>query len=197
MSLTAVEAVRLKSSDKSTITREVVTGNGADKHFKLGHNPVVSSPAPEVRLNDAVLVEGVDYTVNYEQGIISMTLIPVIGASLEFIYYWSIFSDVEVEYFLEEGGGNVTIATAKLLLAWAADAAKLAKRQTLSGGGGLGQVVVDTSVAAKELRTTAQALIDTEQDLGESIPAESLTEIPWTEMSYRQAIGQHVVREHN
>jgi hypothetical protein len=195
MALTTVEAVRLKTSDKSTITRDTVVGNAVDKHFKLKNSPVVASPALEVRKDGTLLIETTDYTVNLPQGIVSMVAIPATGAQLEFTYYWSIFTDDEVQYFLTEAGDNPTIASAKLLLAWAADAAKLAKRQTLSGGGGLGQVVVDTSVAAKELRATAAALIQTEQDLGESIPAEGLTEIPWTEAIYKRQIDQHWTRD--
>jgi hypothetical protein len=194
MALTAIEAVRLKTSDKSTITREVTEGNGIDQYIKLRQAPVLVSPAIEVRKNGTLQVVGVDYNINLEQGIVTWVAIPAINSSLEFQYYWSIFSDNEVQYFLDEAGGDVTIASAKLLLAWAADAAKLAKRQTLSGGGGLGQVIIDTSVAAKELRATAAELIKTEQDLGESIPAEGLTEIPWTEANYKRQLEEHFIR---
>lgn len=194
--MTNIEAVRLKVSDKSSLTREVATGNGTDQYFKLKQAPVIVSPAIEVRKNGSLLTLSTHYTVDTTYGIVTMVTVPVVNDSLEFTYYWSIFSDAEVQYFLDEAGGNVTIASARLLLAWAADAAKLAKRQTLSGGGGLGQVVIDTSVAAKELRATAKALIDTERELGESIPYESLTELPWTEANYRRSLDQHVVREH-
>lgn len=195
MALTDIEAVRLKASDKSALTRDTAVGTGSDKYYKLKNAPVLSSPAIEVRKDGTLLTEITHYTVNLEQGIVTMVTVPLVNEELEFTYYWSIFSDNEVQYFIDEAAGNLTIATAKLLLAWAADAAKIAKRQTLSGGGGLGQVVVDTSVAAKELRATAQALIKTEQDLGESIPADGLTEIPWTEASYLRGLEQHIVRE--
>ena len=193
--MTPVDAVRLKSSDKSLITREKTTATGEDQHFKMKNTNLFSVPAPEVSRDGVVLTESLDYTVDYSQGVISFTVIPLIGAILEFTYYWSVFSDAEVQYFLDENGSNTTVATAQLLLAWAADAARLAKRQTLSGGGGLGQVVIDTSVAAKELRATAKALIDTQADLGESIPSEGFTEIPWTEAMYKRQRDQHFIRE--
>lgn len=192
MTLTAIEAVRLKASDKSAITRDTARGNGTDTYFRLAHSPLTGL---EVRKNGTLLTITTDYTVDLVNGVVTFVSTPVVNDNLEFIYYWSIFSDDEVQYFIDEAGGDVTIATARLLLAWAADAAKLAKRQTLSGGGGLGQVIVDTSVAAKELRATAAALIGTEKELGESIPAEGLTEVPWTEPMYRRQVDQHFVRE--
>lgn len=195
MALTAIEAVRLKSSDKSLIEREMATGTGEDKYFKLKNSNILLVPAIEVTKNSVLQTLGVDYTVNYDQGIVTMTVLPLQGALLEFTYYWSIFSDTEVQYFLDAGSGNTVIATAHLLLAWAADAARLAKRQTLSGGGGLGQVVIDTSVAAKELRATAKALIDTQTELDNSTPAEGFTQIPWTEAISRRERDQHFIRE--
>jgi hypothetical protein len=193
--MTPIEAVRLKSSDKSIITREKTVGTGEDQYIKLKHTNVLASPAPEISRNGVPLTEGADYTINYEQGVVSFSVPMTQNVTYEFTYYWSIFSDVEVQYFLDDAGANVTIATAMLLLAWASDAARLAKRQTLSGGGGLGQTVIDTSVAAKELRATAKALIDTQADLGESIPAEGFTEVPWTEQVYRRQVDQHIIRE--
>jgi hypothetical protein len=192
--MTNIEAVRLKTSDKSVITREKGVGNGVDKYFKMKSSNLLASPPIEVRSNSVLLTVGADYTVDIINGIVTFLVTPVDGAQLEFTYYWSVFSDDEIQFFLDEDGGNTTVAAAHVLLAWAADAAKLAKRQTLSGGGGLGQTVIDTSVIAKELRATAKALIDTEQSLGESIPAEGLTEIPWTEQMYKRQVEQNTVR---
>lgn len=192
---TQIEAVRLKTSDKSLLTREKTKGTGEDKFFKVKQSNILAVPAPYVTLGGVQVTEGVDYTVDYAQGVFTFTVNPAQGVTLEFTYYWSIFSDDEVNYFLSEAGSNVTIAAAYLLLAWAADASRLAKRQTLSGGGGLGQQVIDTSVAAKELRATAKALIDTQADLANGFPAEGYTEVPWTEQLYRRAIDQHLIRD--
>jgi len=190
-----IEAVRLKTSDKSVITREKSTGNGVDKYFKLKNATVLASPAIEVRASDILLTLGLDYTMDLVNGIVTFTVIPAVGVILEFTYYWSVFSDTEIQFFIDEAGGSTTIASARCLLAWAADAAKLAKRQTLSGGGGLGQTVIDTSIVARELRATAKEMIAIEQDLGESIPYEGLTEIPWTESIYKRQANQHIIRD--
>lgn len=193
--MTEVEIVRLKTSDKSVITREKSTGNGVDKYFKLKNATILASPPIEVRADDVLLTVGLNYSIDLVNGIVTFVSTPAVGVVLEFTYYWSVFSDAEIQFFIDEAGGNTTIAAARCLLAWAADAAKLAKRQTLSGGGGLGQTVIDTSVIAKELRATAQAIIDVEKDLGESIPAEGLTEIPWTEALYKRQLNQHIIRD--
>jgi hypothetical protein len=194
MALTSIEQVRLKISDKPHLTREVTEGTGVDKYFKLGNAPALATPAPEVRVDGALKTENVDYTVNYEQGIITMTAVPTTGAELDFIYYWVVFTDEEIEQFISDANDNLVVAAAYGLFAWAADAAKVAKRYTLSGGGGLGQVVGDTSVTAKELRETAKALIDMEKDLGEAQPADGLTEVPWNEFQYLDSREQSIIR---
>lgn len=195
MTLTALQQVRLAISDKPIITRETSRGDGVAKFFRLGNSSIQTSPAPEVRIDGVLKTETGDYTVNYDQGIITFVVAPAINTAIDFIYYWSIFTDEELQFFLDDASGNRVIASANALMAWAADAAKVAKRQTMSGGGGLGQVVMDTAVTAKELRATAQAIIAMEKDLGESIPAEGLTEVAWNEFNYRKIIDQEVIRE--
>lgn len=192
MALSDIEAVRLKSSDKSIITREEAVGDGDATHFKLGHQSILSSPNIEVRKNGAVISTG--FTVNYVNGIVDFTAAPLVTDELEFTYYWSIFTDAEVQYFIDEAGNNITIATARLLLAIAADASKVAQRQSLAGGGGLGAVTLDTSVTARELRNTAAALVQMEGQISETVPAEGLTELAWTEFQYRQGVEQDLIR---
>jgi hypothetical protein len=191
MTLSDIEAVRLKSSDKSTITREVGRGNNEDVYFKLGHQSVLASPDIEVRVNNVTVF---NYTTDYANGVVTFTAPPVQGADIEFVYYWSIFTDAEIQYFIEASGGNVTVATAQLLLAMAADAAKVALRQSQAGGGGLGAVTIDTSVTSRELRASAQALLETEVLIGNTIPAEGLTEPAWTEFSFKNLIEQDLIR---
>jgi len=196
MALTSIQAVRLKSSDKSTITKEEAKGDGTSKFFKLSHAPILNSPDIEVRKNDVLLVSG--YTIDYTNGIVTFTTAPLVTDELEFTYYWSIFTDAEVQYFLDESSSDITIATARLLLAIAADASKIAQRQSLAGGGGLGAVTIDTSVTARELRNTAAALLEQkklEQQVAQLEPADGLTEPLWTEFGYQQQLEQHIIRE--
>jgi len=195
MTLTDVEAVRLQSGDKSVITREEGEGDGAARFFKLGHANIFLTPAIEVRVSGVVQTTPAQYTLNNEQGVLEFVSAPPNDADLEFTYYWSQFSDAEVQYFIDSSAGDTTLATAKLLLAIAADASKVAQRQSLAGGGGLGAVTIDTSVAARELRNTAKALIDNVILVDSVTPAEGLTEVAWTEFQYLDSLAQRVIRE--
>lgn len=195
MTLTLIQQVRLAISDKPILTRETSRGDGLAKYFRLGNSGIQLSPAPEVRIDGLIKSETGDYTVNYDQGVVTFVTPPGINTTIDFIYYWSIFTDEELQFFLDDAGGNRVIASANALMAWAADAAKIAKRQTMSGGGGLGQVVMDTAVTAKELRSTAAAIIQMEKDLVESVPAEGITEVAWNEFNYQKIVDQSIVRE--
>ena len=190
--MTGIDAVRLKAADQSTITREEGKGNATNKYWKLGHSNILASPALEVRINDVVTIL---YTADLVNGIVTFTTAPAMNDKIEFIYYWSQFSDTEIQFFIDESGGDTTIAAAKVLLAIAASASKVAERQSLAGGGGLGSVTIDTSVTARELRNTAAAMIDSQIQLNNVTPAEGLTEVAWTEAGFRESLTQRVIRE--
>jgi hypothetical protein len=190
-----IAAVRLKTSDRSTITREVKTATGDMTIFRLDHGPIV---AGSLLLWVDSIPTTTGFTVDEANGMVTFAAAPAAGAKLEFQYYWTLFTDDEVQYFLDESSGSVNLASARLLMALAADAAKLAQRETLQGGGGLGAVTRDTAVTSKELRDTAKALIAHEKDLLELAgvePADGLTEVPWTEMSLRSLEWQDILRE--
>lgn len=188
----SVALIRLKTGDKSAITREVSTGDGTSLYFKLGQNNVINDPDIEVRL-DNVLTSA--YTVNYAAGVVTFNSAPALGVKVEFTYYWAVYTDAEIQAFIDEASGDTTIASAKVLLAMASDAARLARRTTLSGGGGMGSTTIDTSVAAKELRASAEALIKMQGLVGDNAePVDQLTEPIWTTFDFEFQVGQHVIR---
>lgn len=199
MSLTSIERVRRKIADRPELHRERVDADGVSDRFKLQFEPVQSTPIPEVWVDGAIQVENTDYTVDYENGIVTFAVSPTENQKLVFQYYSVIWTDTDIADFLEQYSDVSNVAAAHVLLAWAADAARLAKRETKSGGGGLGSHTVDTSVAAKELRATAAALMDWEIQYGDSIgsqvAAEGLTEIPWTESAHRDIDDQAYIRD--
>jgi hypothetical protein len=195
MSLTDIERVRLRIADKSSIVREIDEGDGVAKFYKLNHENVATSPAIQVWIDDILQSTPADYSVDTLNGIVTFALVPTINANLVFQYYWTLFTDDEIQDYLDQNGGSVNIASAKLLYSLAANAALLAKRSTLTGGSGLGSITEDTSVAARELRNTAEGLIQLEGQIGSDIPAEGLTEVPWTEHMYQRQLEQDIIRD--
>lgn len=194
MALTDLQRVRLRIADQSSIVREIAEGDAVAKFFKLDHENVATSPAIAVWINDVLQSDPANYTTDVANGIVTFVSAPAVNDDIVFQYYWTLFTDEEVQDFLDQNGGSVNIASAKLLYSLAANAALLAKRSTLSGGSGLGSITEDTSVAARELRATAQGLIELEGQIGQDIPAEGLTEIPWTEFSYQDQVDQEIIR---
>lgn len=198
MALTDVQAVRLKTGDKSALKREVYPANGEDTIYRLEKAPVLSAPAPSVWVNGAAKVENTDYTVDYDYGVITFTAAPTVNHSIEIHYYWSVFTDEEVQHFLDDSSGDILLGSAKLLLAIAADRAKVAIRETLQGGGGMGGITRDTSVAARELRETAKALLEQKLavlELEGVDPADQFTEVLWTEFHLGEADLQAMIRD--
>lgn len=197
MALSSTERVRRKISDRPTLRRDMVTADGLSEHFKLAFEPILANP--QVWVDDVIKTENVDYTVDVDNGVIVFVAAPTTNQKLVFQYYSVVWTDVDVEDYLEQYGDNINITSAHILFAWAADAARLAKRETRSGGGGLGAITQDTSVAARELRATAKALMDWEieygTEAGTAVPADGLTEIPWTEAALYEAQDQRFIRE--
>lgn len=192
MALTATQAVRLKASDKSALFQEPLEGDGLKTSFTLANRPVMGTPAPQVYLAGVLQVLG--YTIDLDNGILNFTVAPASNADVTVLYYWAVFTDEEIQYFLSDSFSNVTLASAKVLLAIASDAAKIAKRQTFFGTHG--RDTIDTSVASKELRDTAKALFD-EYNLfyGTHFPFDQLTEVPWTDATFERMFDQHLIRE--
>lgn len=176
--------------------RETVRGNGGIKDFRLGVWPIETSPAIRVYLNNVLKTLTTDYTVDLDEGIVTFVTAPAANDEVRFDYSATVFTDDEVNYFLGQGSNSTTLGAVYMLLAWSADKAKIAKRQTLAGGGGMGTEVVDTSVASKELRETAKAYYTQwEKDEGASVPFEMITEIAWTSWQAERMVRNEILRE--
>jgi hypothetical protein len=186
-----IEIVRSKTGDKPKLLREVATGDSASTIFRVQYSPVLEDPVPFVWVSGAITA----VTIDYEDGIFTFPVAPASDAEIIFQYHAVAYTDEEIQQFLAEGYGSTDLGAAKMLLAWAANAAKLAMRETLVGGGGTGSVTRDTSLTAQELRATAAALIDLYNKTGgTAFPVESITEVPWTEQVYNRQVDQDVIR---
>jgi hypothetical protein len=176
-------------------------GDGVTKQFKLQHPTVLETPTPQVWVDDVPKTIVTDFTVDYVNGIIIFATAPLISARLDFQTSAVVYTDAEIESFLTDAKGNSTYAAALNLMAWAASAAKIARKESLAGGGGPGAITLDTSVTARELREMAKLYMDTfktsssAEALDEFGPADGITEVPWTEFSYHDLLAQAFIRE--
>ena len=192
--MTDIEIVRLKTSDKSNLQREKFVGDGYRTNYVLKFQNILASPAMRVFINNTLTS---DYTIDLINGLLIFNNAPVVGANIEVDYFCATYSDAEIQVFLDEAGGNTDLAAVRNLLSWAASQARLAMRETLSGGAGVGQVTRDTSVVAKELREAAKALkelYDTGQTSAD-YQSEGLTEVAWNDFSLRTIAEQAIIRE--
>lgn len=195
MTLSNIDAVRLRTSDRPTLQREVAEGDGVTSAFRMQLYPLLSLPVARAWNNDVLLAISTDYTLDLVDGIFNLVAPPAVNDRLLFEYPASVFSDDEIQYFLDGASSNVTLAAAGVLFAWAANAAKLAKKESAAGGGGFGSVTLDLAVRAKELRDSARAYVDHYQTFENSgIPVEGLTEVGWTLESGYRLILRDIIR---
>lgn len=197
MALTDIEQVRLKTGDRPILQREAWTADGLTSDIRVAAKPILDSPVPRVWKENVLLVDVTDYTIDQTNGIVTLTSVPTVGARVVIEYAAVVFSDEEVQALLDASGSNTFLAAAHLLWAWAADASRLAQKETRSGGSGFGLVTLDTSVRARELRLSAKALYDlwAISDAGINAPADGLTEIPWTDQQANRYINTRLDRD--
>lgn len=197
MTLTPIEQVRLKTSDQPMFIREDQwAGNGVDTYYKLNNSELIAAPAPVV-YKAGVIVPSGQYVVNLPVGSITFSVAPANDDALVFEYWTIVYTDAEVDQFISEAGGNTDYAAAKNLFAWAANASKLAKKETLAGGGGRGEVILDLSVTAEQLRKSAQSYLNNYKETASDDqfgPADGITEIPWTEQMLDRILEQEIIR---
>lgn len=182
MALTGIEQIRLRIGDRPRFNREQFDGDGVLNEFDLQHSPVTALPAPAIWVNDVSKVEGVDFTIDYLHGIVTFVAAPLVNKVVIVQYSSVVWSDAEITDFLETSDNSVTLAAYQLLYAWAALISRDVIKESRSGGGGMGAITIDTSVRAREMRATADALkkqYDQYEGTGDAV--EFLTEIAWTD----------------
>jgi hypothetical protein len=191
MTLTAIEAIRLKTSDRPVLRRVVWTADGEGQDIKLEFR---DASTIKVWQDDNLLVLAVDYTVDAVNSVVHVNALPLVNSEFVIEYTSNVFTDEELQLFLDEASGDTTLASAFTLWAWAADAAKLAKKESASGGGGFGAVTLDLAVRARELREAAKGYMDQYQLFeGVGVPVEMLTEVGWTEETRRRMIIRQIL----
>lgn len=189
MPMTDIDRVRLKIADKAALRRETWDADGTTQDVRLEYAPVLASPPLQAWKNNVLINSPADYSVDLASGIVTLTALPTVDDTFVFQYSSVVFSDEEIQDTLDHASSSVRLAAHHLLYAWAADAAKLAVKESRSGGGGLGSITIDTSVRAREMRATADAYMKEYQEFeGTGLEAEYLTEVAWTESSARRMV---------
>lgn len=192
----SIDIVRLNVSDKSTLKREKFVGDGTRTNFALEKQNILASPAARVFLANVYQTSG--YTLDPVTGVLIFSIAPVAGLSIDVDYFFGVYSDAEIQTFLDQTLGNTDMASARLLLSWSASQARLAMRETLSGGAGMGQTTRDTSVVAKELREAAKTFMDIADSAataGDGYQVDGVTEPIWNDFSMREALEQDIIRD--
>lgn len=190
MALTDIQAVRLKTSDRAVLRRNVWQADGEASDIKLEAAPDLSSVL--VWKDGDLLTVTTDYTVDTDNGVVHINAVPDVGANFTIEYTSVVFTDDEMQFFLDEAAGNTTLASAFVLFAWAANASKLAKKESAGGGGGFGNVTLDTAVRSRELRESAKGFLTQYQTFeGTGAAVELITQVGWTDATRdRQIIRQ-------
>lgn len=185
MALTPIETLRLTIGDKPRLQREAFDGDGVTTEYRLKFAPVQVLPAPQVWKDGTLLTEVTDYLIEYELGLIAMTIAPAANAELIIQYMSVVWSDEEMQEYLDAADGVNLLAGHNMLYAWAARLAVEAIKESRSGGGGMGAVTIDTSVRAREMRATADALLrQYEKYESSGLVGEGITEVAWTGQMY-------------
>lgn len=175
-----IDTVRLKVSDRAKLHRDLWSADGDTSDIQLEFSPLLA--LPKVWKNNTLLTVIIDYTVDLDNGIVALLVLPTLNDTLVVEYTSVIYTDAEIQSFLDQASGNVTLASAYLLYAWSVDASKTAQRRSESGGNGLGSISLTTDLAAQQLRASAKAYLDMYNAYGGTgVPAESITEVAWTE----------------
>ncbi len=98
---------------------------------------------------------------------------------------WScIFTDEELQIFLDRQDGDIILAAAEVLIAIAGDRSKLARKITIS------DYSEDMSQVAKDLRAQAKYLIE----YNDSRPADDFSETADNSIAYQELLNKQSVR---
>ncbi|NBD34396.1 MAG: hypothetical protein GVY30_00170 [Chloroflexi bacterium] len=112
--------LRLAIQDRYRISLEEIIGlgNGARTRYQTGMAPVVSE-SEEIRVDTTVKARDVDYTIDTDTGLVTMTAAPSDAAEIIASYQWSAFSDAELNDLLDRYNTvtNAAIAALKAILA--------------------------------------------------------------------------------
>ncbi len=120
MALSDLERLRLQIQDRKRVAlrERLGDGDGAARHFLTQLHPLVSG-SETVLVDNVQKVNGIDYSLDCDLGLLTFTTAPASGKSVCATYQWSTFSDTELEDLLDQRGSvrRAAIAALEMLLA--------------------------------------------------------------------------------
>jgi len=124
--MATVEELRLKILDRPQVVlgERVGTGDANRDVFRLLRVPVMQNSVA-IYLDGVVKTEDTDYVLNYATGKLTFTSAPGDGVSITADYEFATFSDIDLENFLENSGGNLSLAAGQALTSLVADRSRL------------------------------------------------------------------------
>ena len=101
--MTNLELVRKKLADEYKFASDTNIGDGGTSIFKLAHSNIQD----ETYTIYVDLSESDNYEIDLERGLITFNTPPADEKNITAQYYFSAFSDDEIEYFLEENENDI------------------------------------------------------------------------------------------
>jgi len=149
-------------------TRFDAVGDGDTVEFEVPEHPILSS---RLTVDGALQVLTTDYALDEQLGVITFVDPPAPEVPVVCTYTWAMFTDAQLQAFLDMEAGNVRLAAADVFDAMAANILLYMGKITML------DVQLDGPAAAKTLHDMAKALRDLEAS-GDIEPPTVETEDP-------------------
>ena len=92
------------------------TGDGASTRYQTQLWPIIAE-SETIRVSGVVQARNVDYTIENDLGLVTFTVAPSDGLSIDADYKWSVFSDVQITDLLARYNEQVRPAMRDLVMA--------------------------------------------------------------------------------
>lgn len=186
--------VRLLAADPETYDRALFAGDGVTLEFRLPQSPVVAD-SQVVTVAGLAKVEGADYTMLDEPGVLTFTVAPPAPVDPAIpngvvTYRHTLLSDASLQGLLTLEGDNDKLAAAAALDIIASSEALISKKIQLL------DLKTDGPAVASALRAHAQSLRDqvAEGVGGDPAAMFDVAEIVADEFAARERLGAEAIR---
>lgn len=185
-----IAIVRSIIPDKAQYDRAGAIGDGGTLEFQLANYPVIDG-SQHVYINSGTVVEGVNYTINNDLGLVTFMVAPVLGAIITVTYQHTLLSDDDITAFIALEGSDM-LAAALGLETIAANEALVQKAITLLDVTTDGPALCNALLArAKQIRANVAAALASAAAIDVSC---DWAEQTLNEFAYREIINNDAMR---